>query len=51
MHAGSSSQSPLDALEGAARHVHDAACGTSDHAHQAFPDALEEPSGALLLRP
>lgn len=44
-------QSPLDALEGAAGHVHDAAGGTGDHAHQAFPDALEEASGALFLRP
>lgn len=43
--------SPLDALEGAARHVHDAACGTSDHAHQTFPDALKEASGPLPFRP
>lgn len=44
-------QSPLDAVEGAAGHVHDAASGTCDHAYQAFPDALEETSGTLFLRP
>ena len=42
---------PLDALEGAARHVHDAACRPSDHAHQTFTDSFEEAGGALLLRP
>lgn len=41
---------PLDALERAARHVHDSSSGASNHSHQAFTDAFEEPSGALLLR-
>lgn len=42
---------PLDALEGAAGHVHDAACRPGHHAYQTFPDALKETCCALLLRP
>ena len=42
---------PLDALEGAAGHVHNAACRSSDHAHQAFTNALKETCCSFLLRP
>lgn len=42
---------PLDALEGAAGHVHDATCRSSDHAHQAFTNALKETCCSFLLRP
>lgn len=41
---------PLDTLEGAARHVHDATCWPGNHAHQTLPDAFKEPGRALLLR-
>lgn len=42
---------PLDALERAARHVHNAAGWTRDHAHQTFTDAFKETSCPLLLCP
>lgn len=42
---------PLDALERAARHVHDASCRPSDHAHQTFTDPLKETRRSLLLGP
>ncbi len=42
---------PLDALEGAASHVHDAACRTSDHTHQTFADTFKESCCSLLLCP
>lgn len=44
-------QSPLNALKRAAGHVHDAAGGACNHAHQAFPDALEEASGTFFFCP
>lgn len=39
---------PLDALEGAAGHVHDAACRPGNCPHQAFTDALKEACCPLL---